>query len=119
MSVLRYCLKTRTLLAKYGFLSIILCLGIMAAGCSSDKTATYGPQDGIVPDSTTAVRVAEAVWLARFGNVIYQSEPFTAHLVDEEVWVVRGTLPKGHLGGVPEAEIRKQDGCVLMINHGF
>ncbi|MEW6411160.1 MAG: YbbC/YhhH family protein [Candidatus Zixiibacteriota bacterium] len=102
--------------AVLALVSVIACL---QTSCSSEEVATYGPKDGIVPDSLTAVRIAEAIWSARYGRVILDRRPFKAQLKQDDVWFVQGTLREGYLGGVPVAEIRKEDGCVLRIGHGL
>jgi hypothetical protein len=84
---------------------------------------SYVPPDGFVPDSATAVRIAEAIWLPIYGkNVIDDEHPFRAVLKDG-VWTVTGTLsppPPGlaRLGGVALAEISQKDGRILRVSHG-
>ena len=75
------------------------------------------PAKGFVPDASTAIRIAEAVWLPIYGKGIYDKRPFVATLKGD-VWLVTGSLPKEALGGVPEARIAKRDGRVLEIKHG-
>jgi hypothetical protein len=87
----------------------------------------YAPKEGYVPDSATAVRIAEAVLIPVYGEKKVESErPFTAKLKDE-VWTVHGTLhcPDGHggtttqcAGGVAEVQISKVDARILSMGHG-
>lgn len=77
----------------------------------------YQPPEGMVPDSATAVRIAEAVWLSVYGEEIYTEQPFHAVLWQDSLWAVKGSLPKGMLGGVPYVVIRKWDGGVLGVIH--
>jgi hypothetical protein len=84
------------------------------------------PKDGFVPDSATAVRVAEAVLIPVFGREKVQSErPFTAAL-ENGVWTVSGTLHcsdgKGGttthcVGGTAEVKISKMDGRIIRMVH--
>jgi hypothetical protein len=76
------------------------------------------PENGCVPDETTATRIAEAVWLAAYGETIYHEKPFRAELLGDSVWAVAGSLPTNMLGGVPYIEIRKEDGRILGIGYG-
>jgi len=76
------------------------------------------PVIGRVPNEETAIRIAEAVWLPIYGDLIYDSRLFKARLVDDSIWVVYGTLPKGYAGGIPYAEISKSDGKILKVSHG-
>ena len=74
--------------------------------------------DGYVPDSATAIKIAIAVWEPIYGRRhIASKRPFHATL-SGGIWSVRGSLPEGYVGGVPEAEIAKKDGRILRISHG-
>ena len=75
------------------------------------------PKEGFVPDETTAMKIAEAIWLPIYGEHIKDKQPFHARLVGD-VWYVEGSLPEHSLGGVPEAEISKTDGRILRVSHG-
>jgi hypothetical protein len=103
---------------------IIVCFILLIA------PATFGqgvkPDHGFVPDSKTAVRVAEAVLIPVYGEKKIESErPFKAVLKDGE-WTVTGTLtcPDGHggvstlcLGGTAVVRIAKSDGRILFMTH--
>ena len=75
------------------------------------------PNEGFVPDANTAIKIAEAVWLPIYGERIYGKKPFVASL-ENDVWVVQGSMPKIMLGGVPVAEISKKTGEILRVSHG-
>ena len=77
-----------------------------------------GPMDnGFVPDNQTAIRIAEAAWIPVYGEEhIANEKPFVAELWGE-TWHVRGTLPKGAVGGTAIAEIAKLDGRILRVVH--
>jgi NTF2 fold immunity protein len=87
----------------------------------------YKPKSGYVPDSKTAVRIAEAVLAPVYGEKHIESErPFSATLKDGE-WTVTGTLRcpdgKGGVttscdGGVAEVRISKGDARILYMMHG-
>ena len=79
----------------------------------------YKPTQGYVPDATTAITIAVAVWEPIYGQEkISQEKPYKAVLVSG-IWIVEGTLPKQYnLGGVAVAEIAKDDGRVLRVSHG-
>lgn len=86
----------------------------------------YHPREGYVPDSTTAVKIAEAVLVPVYGKKQIDSEqPFTARLKDD-VWTVYGTLrcPDGKggisivcVGGVAIVQISKVDAHVVSMTH--
>jgi len=86
----------------------------------------YRPKEGYVPDSTTAVKIAEAVLVPVYGKKQIDSEqPFTAKLKDD-VWTVSGTLrcPDGRGGmttqcdgGVAVVQISKVDAHVVSMTH--
>ena len=72
---------------------------------------------GMVPDKETAIKIAESVWYPIFGSEIYTELPFVAELEGDTVWEVRGSLPKGRVGGCAEIRLRKSDAAVLDVNH--
>jgi NTF2 fold immunity protein len=88
----------------------------------------YKPASGYVPDSKTAVKIAEAVLTPVYGEKQIESErPFTATLKNG-VWTVTGTLrcPDGKGGtttscdgGVAELQISKNDARILYMSHGM
>ncbi len=78
----------------------------------------YKPAPGYVPDEETAIKIAVAVWLPIYGKKqIEKEKPHKATLKDG-IWHVNGSLPKGWVGGVAEAEIAKDDGRIIRISHG-
>ena len=80
----------------------------------------YVPPNGFVPDSSTAVRIAVAVWIPIYGaSQIRSEQPYRATLKDG-VWTVTSTLPRQYnLGGVAMARISKRDGRILFVHHGM
>jgi hypothetical protein len=92
---------------------VLLFAGVAVGG---EKNA-WIPKDGFVPDSETAVRIAEAVWIPIYGEKrIAKEKPFKAQLRGE-TWFVKGTLPPGAVGGTAIAEISKLDGRILRVVH--
>lgn len=83
---------------------------------ASDDAGSPASAKNYVPDEETAIKIAEAVWLPLFGKDVLQKRPFSAKLVDG-VWIVTGSLPEGMLGGVPRAEISKEDARILTVSH--
>ena len=78
----------------------------------------YKPAHGYVPDEETTIKIAVAVWLPIYGKKqIEKEKPHKATLKDG-IWHVNGSLPKGWVGGVAEAEIAKDDGRIIRISHG-
>jgi hypothetical protein len=78
---------------------------------------SFIPEDGLVPNKETAIKIAEAIWLPIYGKSIKKSKPFVAKLKDNEVWIVEGTLKRGFSGGVPYIEINKADGKIIRVIH--
>jgi hypothetical protein len=86
----------------------------------------YKPSSGYVPDSATAVQIAEAVLIPVYGNKMIESErPFTAKL-ENDVWTVSGTLRcsdgKGGItthcdGGTAVVKISKTDAHIISMMH--
>ena len=87
----------------------------------------YKPPSGYVPDSGTAVQIAEAVLIPVYGKKQIESEePFTAKL-EKNTWTVRGTLRcsdgKGGVtthcvGGTAVVKISKIDARIVYMMHG-
>jgi NTF2 fold immunity protein of polymorphic toxin system component len=86
------------------------------------------PKEGYVPDSKTAVKIAEAVLMPVYGEKKIEVErPFAAVLKDE-IWTVTGTLRCGDGevgsattrcdGGVAEVQISRNDARILFMWHG-
>jgi len=87
-----------------------------------EKPHSYVPEAGFVPDSATAIRIAEAIWIPIYGQAQIEKErPFTAALKDG-VWTVTGSLhaAPGQMakGGFALAEISQRDGRILRVSHG-
>jgi hypothetical protein len=100
----------------------ISCIVILLTAANAQS---YTPKDGFVPDSTTAVKVAEAVLIPVWKEKIESERPFTATL-KKGVWTVDGTLhcPDGKggmttncMGGTAEVKLSKADGRVLKMIH--
>ncbi|MBZ5663186.1 MAG: YbbC/YhhH family protein [Acidobacteriia bacterium] len=108
-------MKTRVILAC----TVLLASELVGQG--------YKPTSGYVPDSRTAVRIAEAVLIPVYGERQIEAErPFTASLKNG-IWTVTGTLrcPDGKGGtttscdgGVAEVRISKNDAQIIYMLHG-
>ena len=122
-------MKSKLIIFGLGFISAVL-LGIIFAlfiigkhPASSSTTLKlqklYDPDiDGWVPNEETAIKIAEAIWLTVFPeeDVIYY-KPYRAELKDDEIWIVRGSVPYPRLVSLPYIEIQKSDGKILMVKH--
>lgn len=104
------------------FCIALCCLPAAAIG-QSEPAHSYTPDNGFVPDSLTAVRIAVAVWAPIYGEAaIRKEEPFHASLKND-IWTVTGFLPAPppgmeSVGGVALAEIAKKDGRIIRVSHG-
>jgi hypothetical protein len=75
------------------------------------------PSQGVVPDETTAVKVAGVLLPPIFGDEeVSKYLPYHAQLRGG-VWTVYGTLKPGFRGGTPMMTIRKDDAKVLEVWH--
>jgi hypothetical protein len=83
---------------------------------------SYRPERGYVPDETTAIAIAEAVWLPIYGKETLDKErPFQA-VLRNDVWTITGTFhapTKDARGGVLVAEISRADGRIIRVSHGM
>ncbi|MBP1150333.1 MULTISPECIES: YbbC/YhhH family protein [Methylocaldum] len=79
---------------------------------------SYVPDEGFIPDEMTAVVVAEAILKPIYGvENIDRQKPLKA-VLNNTVWVIKGTLPEGLMGGVAMIEISKRDAKVIRVSHG-
>lgn len=97
---------------------VILLIAPILLKCNSNAAQTkWSIEQGYVPDSTTAVKIAEIIFIRVYGEKVLHKKPFVANLKNG-VWVVNGTLEKGIDGGVPHIEIQKSDGKIVYLIHG-
>lgn len=79
------------------------------------------PKKGFIPDSVTAVKIAEAILVPIYGKEVLKQRPFKSNL-QGDIWKIEGTFHqiKGHLrlGGVASLEIKKSTGQILKVIHG-
>ena len=103
--------------------ALAIALAISVPGQTTQSTTTSAK----VPDSATAVALAEKALAEVYGKKLIESErPFTASLSDG-IWHISGTLyckdNKGNVitnpcfGGVAIADIRQSDARVLRTGH--
>jgi len=100
---------------KTGFLPIVKIAVLESREYTKSKG--YKPGNGFVQDEETAKKIAEAVWLPIYGKDIEKEKPFVA-VLNNDVWTVKGTLPRNYIGGVAEIQISKDDGKILRVIHG-
>jgi hypothetical protein len=105
----------------------ILCGSLFVMTATTAQS--YRPKSGFVPDSTTAIKIAEAVLAPVYGeDKIVAERPFSAELKGD-VWTVAGTLyctdgrgnpaPNDRChGGVATVRLSRIDGRVLFMIHG-
>lgn len=74
--------------------------------------------DKVIPDSQTAVDVAEIVLFNIYGKEnIIQQRPYNLNLIDD-YYIIEGTLPKNTLGGTFLIIINSKDGKIIKLTHG-
>jgi riboflavin synthase alpha subunit len=72
----------------------------------------------MVNNKDFALILARVYLIEKYGvENVKRQEPLKIEDLKEK-WKINGTLISGHLGGVAEIEIRKQDGAILKIRHG-
>jgi hypothetical protein len=91
---------------------------LRAALTDSNQHNLVNTRSILIPDSITAVQVAEPVLFKIYGKPTITSErPYETYLVNH-YWVVMGTLPKGWLGGTFLLVLDARDGRIIRITHG-
>lgn len=68
-------------------------------------------------DGTTAVQIAQIIFVRVYGEKVLKKRPFSA-VLKKGIWIVDGSLDKGVDGGVPHIEIQKSDGKIIYLIHG-
>ena len=112
--------KSNIKLTVFVALVIIYASAVVAQLSSESQKGRLRPEEGFVPDASTAIKIAEAVLTPVYGEkTVTNDRPYTAKLVVEE-WVVRGSLPKvpGEtiiVGGFSEVHINKKTGCIVLL----
>jgi hypothetical protein len=91
-----------------------------ALDLSLKSARSIHPKNGWVPDEATAIRIAEAVAIAQWGEPqIAKERPFKARLRDD-VWTIMGTLhPQGAFGGTAVVQLSRNSGAVLLALHQY
>jgi hypothetical protein len=96
-------------------------------GFSSLGFSQINKQRVVVPDSKTAVKIAEAIAFPIYGKKIYLERPFNTQLQGDSLWIVTGNLHNPQkrgkelyvgFGGVLYIEIRKSDCKIIKVTHG-
>ena len=83
---------------------------------SEEKPGHWDINQGYVPDSATAVQIAQIIFVRVFGEKVLEKKPFRA-VLKRGIWVVDGSLDNGMDGGVPHIAIQKSDGKILDLYH--
>jgi hypothetical protein len=130
------CIKSRKYLSIYAIIIFAVTIIVLMANGSGQtdikKTnkenvqipeeleECYLPEEGMVPDAETAIKIAETVWLPIYGSSINDQRPFQAEKLDDSTWLVHGNYGNDYSreGGVTYAKIRKSDAAVLCVIHG-
>ncbi len=72
----------------------------------------------LINKEESAIKIAETILFPIYSeeNIIRQ-RPYETYRINN-YWVITGTLPKGHLGGVFLIILDARDGKVIRITHG-
>ncbi len=77
----------------------------------------YFPEDGFVPTAEIAFQIAEPILCQIYGKEkIEREKPFSINL-ENDIWMVEGSIEKGFDGGVAYIELRKSNGEILKVIH--
>jgi hypothetical protein len=102
---------------NYLAIIILLLTVYLLIAAQKDSNASH---PNYVPDSKTAVLIAEAVLIGQFGQERVDAQrPYAAISMDKDFWLVQGLamdengIPK--MGGTFGVIINKHEGCVKVI----
>lgn len=96
---------------------IIIIVPVMVKCRPGVSQVEWDVSQGYVPDSATAVQIAQILFVRVYGENALEKKPFVATLKDGAIWVVEGSLDEDVDGGVPHIEIQKSDGMVVNLYH--
>jgi len=100
------------------FISLISLL-TLGKGCVDKKSEIVLNKTFCLNSQTKAIKLAQKEWYKLYGKSnINKKKPFIAELKDDTLWIIRGSLPKNYLGGVPYAEINAKTCEIIKITHG-
>lgn len=101
----------------------LVSIGVNAEPCQQQPAG----RPVAVATSAAAIVAAKIAWDALYRAapthsafspaMVAKGEPYVA-ILEDGVWHVFGTLPKGTIGGTPEASICAVDGSVVATLHG-
>jgi hypothetical protein len=97
-------------------IQIFSTLAIIVFLCSSLQS-NKEKECNFVPNEETAIKVAEAILVPIYGEEVLKKKPFTAILISNKFWRVKGTINMDELGGIPIVEIQKTDCKILSVTH--
>ena len=104
------------------FIIMISVFALATAYAQTSQVKSVRPKEGFVPDTETAVKVAEAVLIPVYGEKrIHDERPFKAKL-SGDVWTLEGTVPCNTLGipcpgGAAVVRVSKTSGQILFMMH--
>ncbi len=114
----------KNILSTIGVISFITLAFTLSQSNENNKVlkTDYVPSNGFVPDETTAITIAEAIWNPIYGEKsIASQKPFDVELInDSTVWIVQGNREyvKGYKGGGAYIAIQRSDCKILRVTHG-
>ena len=75
------------------------------------------PNEGLVPDKETAIKIAEVVLFRLYGEEdIIAQRPYKVKKRDD-IWWISGTLKPNEFGSAFNIAISKQTGGILHLEH--
>ena len=86
--------------------------------CKQDKSSKQILVDTLIKTQETAIKVAETLLFEIYGeqNIVKQ-RPYEVYNL-EGYWIIKGTLPKGSLGGTFLIITNSTNGQVIKLTHG-
>jgi hypothetical protein len=92
-------------------------LAILATSAFLIFYSLMASDEDVVPNSETAIKVAEGVLFPMYGEEKIKAEkPYKVELKDG-VWTIQGSVPSGHKGGAFFVQISKRTGQTIRVTH--
>jgi hypothetical protein len=97
--------------------ALLLLLVVTLTSAQAANARDRRDKKDMVPDEKTAVKIAEAILTARFGeNSVKVQLPLRGNNSYGEMWIVQGTQSgPSHTGGGMAVRINKHSGCIVNV----
>ncbi|MHB1156029.1 MAG: NTF2 fold immunity protein [Phycisphaerales bacterium] len=112
----------KTTLVIFVFVTSAALLAVALTACDAPPRVTAPTTDAqpginLDLDESSAVRIAEIIFVRVYGEQVLKEKPWQVTKTDR-AFKIEGSLPDGHHGGVASLQISRDNAEVMMVPHG-